>query len=217
MIVYTAIFGGYDKPLRPTLEGPEYVLFTEQPMDAPGWSVRVVERKFVNAARENRYYKLQPHKWFPNERVLYHDGGMRLNMFPEDILARFQAMTGGDHSVFTLRHSLRHTMRQEFAWVRTKGIVLGSILDEQQARYEAEGAPFDDPVAEARLLISRPDAVRFYDVWWGEVHQAAHRDQVSFAYARWRTNADAVLIEEPNWRVLFSHRSHQKIQLRGAT
>ena len=217
MIVYTAIFGGYDKPLKPNFAGScPHVLFTDHEMEAPGWEVRVVAREFGNPARENRYYKMHPHKLFPKKRTIYHDGGMRLNMYPVDILKRFQVMAGGDHSVFTLKHSLGHTMRQEFEWVRRKGIVLPSVLDEQWARYEVEGAPFDDPVAEARLLVSRPDASRFYGVWWEEVRQYAHRDQVSFAYARWRTKADVCLIEEPNWRALFSHKPHRKTQLRGA-
>ena len=216
MTVYTAIFGGYDNPLVPLARGERHVLFTDHAVRAPGWDVRVVSRRFSNPARENRYYKLQPHKFFPGETVLYHDGGMRLLAPPEVILERFRGIAGGDHSVFTLRHSLGHSMRNEFDWVRRKRMVSAEVLDVQEARYVIEGSPFDAPVAEARLVVSRPGSEGFFDAWWGEVRQFAHRDQVSFAYARWRSEADVYLVPFLTARGYWEHKPHVVAQLREA-
>jgi len=214
VVVYTAIFNAYDRPL-PAGRGCPHVLFTDAPVRAPGWDVRIVPRRFTNAARENRFYKLSPHRLFPGERVIYHDGGMRLRVPPESVLQCFQAHAGGDHSIFTLRHSLGHVMRDEFAWVRRKGITSPAVLDAQEREYRAAGMPFDAPVAEARLIISRPDAGAFFDAWWAEVERFSHRDQVSFPYAWWSTAADVHLVPYQLARAHFKLRPHVRPQLQG--
>lgn len=218
MIVYTSVFDGYDRPRAPAFPSVPHVLFTDAPTTAPGWDVRVVKRRFPNPARENRWYKLQPHHLFPGvERVIYHDGGMRLTVSPAELISRFIHHAGGDHSVFTLRHSLGHTMRDEFAWVRARGITDPRVLDAQEREYQLAGMPFDAPVAEARLLVSRPDSREFFSAWWAEVARWSHRDQLSFAVARHLTSADVHLIDGIPWGELFSKRPHRRRQLVGAS
>jgi hypothetical protein len=212
---YTAIFGGYDKPRAAP---PGGVLFTDRAPDPRlGWDARIVAPPFPdNLARSNRYFKLQPHRHFTG-RVLYLDGGMTLTTTPEGVLAAFQAVAGGDHDVFTLRHSLGHTASDEPDWVLRKGIVRRDVLDSQAQRYARLGVPPDTPTAEARLIIAKlPQAVPFFDAWWGEVREYTHRDQVSFPFAWWSTRADVFLAPYDWGRSLFRHARHAKPQLEGA-
>lgn len=215
---YTAVFGRYDKPRAAP---PGGVMFTDTaPPSRLGWDARVERAPYPdNLARSNRFYKLQPHASLPDAaRVLYFDASMTLNLEPAAILARFQAIAGGDHDVFTLRHSLGHTAASEPSWVAEKGITRAEVLERQVAWYRDSGLPPDTPTAEARLIIAKlPAAIPFLDAWWSEVRMFSHRDQVSFPFAWWTTRADVFLVPYEFARRMFTIRPHAKPQLREAS
>lgn len=219
MTSFTAIFGGYDRP-RAAPAG-RAVLFTDcVPTTDEGWEVRLTKAPYPeNLARSNRAIKLQPHRHLPDaERVLYLDGGMTLTRSPRDILAAFQDQAGGDHDVFILRHSLGHTLASEPAWVAGKGITRADVLARQIDRYRELGVPPETPTVEARLIISKPAAAAaFFDAWWAEVREFAHRDQVSFPFALWSTRADVHLVPFAFARPFFTIKPHARPQLKGAT
>ena len=215
MISYSAVFGGYDCPRRAP---PGGVLFTDRaPPRKLGWDARVIAPPYPdNLARSNRFFKLQPHAHLDADRVLYLDASMTLTVSPAEVLRAFQAEAGGDHDVFTLRHSLGHTVADEPAWVEQKGITRADVLARQTARYH--GVPVGTPTAEARLIIARlPEAIPFLDAWWAEVRDFSHRDQVSFPFAWWSTGADVFLVPFRFSRSFFTIRPHAQPQLRGAT
>jgi hypothetical protein len=218
MTVYTAIFGGYDR-VRRAPEGGGILYTDRHPSVDMGWTVRVVKVEHANLARLNRAYKLQPHLYFDDCRVLYHDGSMALKVPPHELLARFIDKAGGDHDVFTLAHSLGHAARDEAAWVRQKGYVRSDVLRRQVERYRALGMPGDIPGAEPRLVVSRlNDRTRaFFDLWWGEVRDHGHRDQVAFPYAWWATGADVYLVPFRWSRPLYDLWPHVKPQRVAAT
>jgi hypothetical protein len=175
-----------------------------------------MHRHFPNPARENRYYKLQPHDLFPPDaRVLYHDGSMSLTKSPADILREFEEQAGGTHDVFTLAHSLGHTREMEPKWVHMKRIADDRILKKQAERYDALGLPKNLPTAEPRLIISLLNSKTraFFDVWWSEVAVYTHRDQVSFPYAAWVSMADIHLVPFLFARPFFTIKPHAKRQL----
>ena len=216
MIPYSAVFGGYDKPQRAPAGG---VLFTDSmPPESFGWGARVVTPPFPdNLARSNRYYKLQPHQHFPEgARVLYFDARVNLLHSPEETLAGFQDLAGGDHDVFLLTHTLNHDVEQEIAWVREKGITAPSVLDAQRERYARHEGLLKLPTCQAPIIIAKRNerTSEFFSVWWAEVRDYSHRDQISYAYARWMTGVDARLIPYERARPLFKLRPHAKPQLR---
>ena len=215
IVPYSAVFGGYDHPRRAP---PGAVLFTDRaPSRKLGWTARVTSPPYPdNLARSNRYYKLQPHAHLDADRVLYLDASMTLKASPAGILRAFQTEAGADHAVFTLRHSLGHTVADEPAWVERKGITRADVLARQVTRYR--DVPPGTPTAEARLIIARlPDAVEFLDAWWAEVREFSHRDQVSFPFAWWVTRADVFLVPYAFARRFFTIRPHARPQLKEAT
>ena len=214
VVPYSAVFGGYDHPRRAP---PGGIMFTDRaPPRALGWDARVVAPPYPNLARSNRYFKLQPHAHLDGDRVLYLDASMTLTASPAEVLRAFRREAGGDHDVFTLRHSLGHTLADEPAWVREKGITREDVLARQVARYH--DVPAGTPTAEARLIVARlPNAIPFLNAWWAEVREFSHRDQVSFPFAWWSTSADVFLVPYQFARPFFTIRRHAQPQLRGAT
>jgi len=214
VIVYTALFGDYDKLRSTSYPDVEHVLFTDKDRVIPGWRTVVVERQFYNPARENRYYKLQPQKLFPGERVLYHDASMQLKTHPLELLEWFNNQTRAYNSLYALEHPLLHTLPMEFDWVREQGMVDEEILRDMEKRYAS--VPKDSVGIEARLLISTPGASKFFDVWWSEVERYAHRDQLSFHYARFKAPCSMGLVPLKAARHHFKIAPHSKKQLQNA-
>jgi hypothetical protein len=220
VIVYTAIFGRYDRP-HPAPEGGGVLFTDEAPKRARGWDVRVTAPADpANPARSNRAIKLQPHVHLPTaERTVYVDGRMGLRVSGLELTRRFITWAGGDHDVFALTHSLGHTAHDEFAWVRERRITSEPVLREQQERYRLAGMPDDLPTAQAGVLVVRrtPAAITFMDVWWEEVRRYSHRDQLSLPYAAWLTGADVHLVPIERARALWVGRPHARPQLVGAS
>jgi hypothetical protein len=195
-------------------------MFTDAPPpERLGWEARIVRPPYPNnLARSNRYYKLQPHAHLMADRVLYMDGRMRLNANPADVLAAFQDEAGADHDVFMPAHSLGHMAYDEPDWVLQKGITSPSVIREQVQRYEEAGMPRDLPACQAGVFIAKlNDRTReFFNAWWAEVERYSHRDQISFPYAWWSTNADVHLVPYKVARARFRLRAHALPQLEGA-
>lgn len=176
MIVYSALFGGYDRvPAAPFSQSCRHVLFTDAEVDASGWEVVTVAP--VGPPRlQNRSYKLQPHVHFPGESTLYHDANMLLLAEPAVIHA---TLLGGS-SIGMVRHSRRHTLAHEFAAVKRYGLADPVMLKTQTNRYRHL---LGVKIGEAGLLATTPDAEPFMTAWWAEVSTYSHRDQLALPWA----------------------------------
>ena len=90
IVVYTAIFDGYDQLLTDHVvnDGVKYVCFTDADIkDAGRWELRRVERTQKSGRRENRRYKLLSHRWFPDaDYTIYFDGCSKLLIDPVDLV-----------------------------------------------------------------------------------------------------------------------------------
>lgn len=213
--VYTALFGGYDE-LRPALDSRVgHVLFTdgERSGNVNGWEIVNVKRRFVNPARENRYYKLQPHLHFPLKTVMYHDASMKLRL-PATVIAKQMVAKDPHADAYFLRHSLGHHIQDEFDWLREKGIVDNDLLDYLRVRYS--GIENDIPGVEARLFLAKPSAEPLFRLWWDEVREFAHRDQISYYYALKESGVRVCLLDFRETRAWYHIFPHSKPQLSGA-
>ena len=64
IVVYTAIFGGYNELIeQPQFENVDYICFTDRNLSSSSWKVVVVSEPPVgnDNTRNNRYYKILPH------------------------------------------------------------------------------------------------------------------------------------------------------------
>lgn len=186
MVVYTANFGDYDTLRSAFFKDVEHILFTDRRVRVDGWRTVVVDRQFDNPAKDNRFYKLQPHIHFPGQQTLYIDACMQLRSHPKRILSLFEANSINRANLYAIRHPLNHTLPMEIDWVRGKGLVDDELLSVMSKRYRR--VPQRQVGIEARLLLHMGGEEKFFDTWWGEVRDYAHRDQISFHYARHMSN-----------------------------
>jgi len=67
-VIYTAIFGGYDKLPEPTFipEGWDFICFTDSNIQSDIWTIKNVPAIYEDSTRNARKHKLLPHRLFPN-------------------------------------------------------------------------------------------------------------------------------------------------------
>ncbi|MCA1800622.1 MAG: hypothetical protein LC650_04960 [Actinobacteria bacterium] len=213
MIVYTALFGGYDKLRSTPYTDVEHYLFTENPEPVRGWNVNLVERQFDNPARDNRYYKLQPQRFFSGETVFYHDAGTIPRVHPQRILDWMIKQTEPGADMYALGHPLRNTLPMEIALVRERGIVDDGILKHLTERYSK--TPQDRVGIEARLFVAMPSSKPLFDIWWEEVRDHSPRDQIPYHYALHESGVNVATVPLPKARHLFNIYPHSIKHPRG--
>jgi hypothetical protein len=115
LLVYTAVFDGYDRvfpPMHPE-PGIDHVVVTDDPrMDAPGWRLHIIERSaFGSGKAANLHYKALMHRELPGyDASLYIDGNIRLIGRTSEVFDRFLA-SGAALGVY--RHPKRSTVADE--------------------------------------------------------------------------------------------------------
>ena len=66
-VIYTTIFGGYDNLVDPQYkpEGWDFICFTDNDkITSDKWQIKLVTPLYVDGARDNRRYKILPHRHF---------------------------------------------------------------------------------------------------------------------------------------------------------
>jgi hypothetical protein len=204
IIVYTALFGNID-PLwaaAPHKTQARFVVFTDTVRQEVGqwggnpprlsggaqarparWEQRVAPAEY-GARRTARYYKCNPHLFFPDADVsIWVDSNVRLRLTPEQAVARWLK-----HDLATFKHPDRDCVyREARACVKMRKDDR-AILEGQAAVYRAVGMPARWGLAETRVVIRRHTAAiaQLNDAWWQEIVHYSQRDQIAFPFTCWR-------------------------------
>jgi len=186
LVVYTALFGDYDElflPSRAQAQRCDFVVFTDQPNVPPPWRRGYVDFAGPDDSRRNRFYKLLPHRLFPQyEWSLYLDSNIDLRSDPIAFLDRYCDL-GADFLLF--RHPSRTSIAEELAACIEKRKDDAVLMVRQVARYLDSGFRHDFPLTENNVLLRRHNArdlVDLNETWWEEVRSSSGRDQLSLSY-----------------------------------
>lgn len=189
IVVYTALFGGYDELVDPPLiDGCDYVCFTDcEDLKSERFRIVQCDNLFLDPSRDNRMYKVLPHRYFPEyEYSLYMDASVRMNRVDLYELIQKYLLTA-DLALF--RHGKRSCLYKERRICAKKGKDHIQVMNEQIARYLQEGFPEEWGLTENTVLLRRHNAdvmVGFSEDWWREIEMGSRRDQLSFAYVAWK-------------------------------
>jgi len=203
VVVYTAVFGGYDAMLPTTMSLPEgrHVCFTDVSASSPTrWDVRQVARRFDDPQLEARMYKLLAHQWFPRARYsVWHDGNMSLKIRPEQAVQYL-----GNHDVALFAHPERDCAYEEAGAILAMGKAPGAEekIRAQVMEYKRRrGYPAHHGLVATGLVVRRhTEAVaRFNDAWWSELVRYSNRDQMSVNYVLWRLGMDYAVFPGNFW------------------
>ena len=208
--VYSAITGGYENYMRPLVLDPniDYFLFTDTPEKFdPDWAT-VIETPYHGSTpvRTARYIKTHPHFWFPEyDYAIWMDA----NILPIASLYPFvNKLEGTAHEATFIPHPLRFNFMEEGMELLKFDLDNKYLIQEQIARYGKIEGVMEEELIETNLFICRPqlEVTRtFMSLWWSELNNYSHRDQLSINYALLKSGLKWTPLFEEN----ISVRSHE--------
>jgi hypothetical protein len=217
LVVYTAVFGGYDMIRAPRERSPgvDYVCFTDSRRPVPeGWTRADLPSLAdpLSPASRNRWAKMHPHLLFSDhDASLYVDGNIDVI---GDVAALAQrAIDQGPLSMYD--HPFRRCLYDEAVTCARVGLDWLAPIRRHVERYAREGFPRHAGLYEANVIVRRhhePLVVRAMDRWWAEWQSGIKRDQLSLTYALWREGLPVHSLGQHDPRFVqhyFIYRAHR--------
>jgi hypothetical protein len=191
LVVYSAIFGGYDSPKEHyRIPDADYVMFSDHSFSSKLWDVRNVPcLPKLGAQRTNRFYKLNPHIFFPEyEYSLYIDGNWQMlkNLFDLMIAYMGKAIICNPHDAGSYKKDL---YAEADLCIKLNKAPL-SLIQAQIAHYKKAGIPKNFGLWGCQFMLRRhntDDCKKLMETWWAEVKQWTARDQISYPFAVYLT------------------------------
>jgi hypothetical protein len=210
-VVYTAIFGDYDRlePVNPSWNC-DFVCFTDNPaIVAPGWRPIVVQLNGELPAAANRRYKMLPHKYLSSYVTsLYVDGHIKIIADPSDLFRKYLEFG----SIALMKHPDRDCAYDEAVACIASGLVNKQDVQRQMSEYAAQGFPKKFGLTANGLIFRKhldENVIDLMECWWQEYCIGGKRDQLSLQFLIWKRNIKAMLLEES----AFSEMKHFRISI----
>lgn len=215
-VIYTAIFGGYDKLRDPVTvsEGCDYVCMTDDAsLRSKVWKTIVVPDDGTPLTLKDRKIKILPHRYFPEYRYsLYVDGNILITADALRLIDKYL-----ENGVMALsRHRDRSCIYDEAeVCLRQRKGDRDAILS-QIAKYRSAGYPAKNGLYANNVLLRKhnsPEVVKVMDDWWEEVCRESGRDQISFPFIAYKNKFSPDILEEGPYsgRGYFVKKLHKRI------
>lgn len=188
MLVYTAIFDGYDSLLEPRINSFNYMCYTNYIVKHHSrWNMINCDFQ-MDGFRKNRYIKINSHKFAKNDISIYIDPTFYIT---RDFSNKVEDWLG-DNNIAVMLHPKRGRSVYEEAkyLIKRKPHKLDSIdiVKKQMDMFLDDGLPKNTPANQGGLIIRRDteDVNKFNEKWWDIVKNYSKRDQLSFSYVSWK-------------------------------
>lgn len=216
-LIYTAVFGEYDRVYPPVRPEPDmdYLIVTDRAgMEVPGWKTMAADSSaFASTTAANRYYKMLIHRLVPGyDASLYIDGNIRLL---DATAPLFDELERSEAALAAFAHPRRSTVAEEAqAVIELAKVGDAAAVRKEVSHYRADGFPDTIRLIEGTVLLRnhrRPDLGPAMELWWRLFGEHLTRDQLSLPYAIWKTGLSVHLLEgsfrNPNpYFALYPHR-----------
>lgn len=216
LLVYTAVFGGYDRVFPPVVPEAEldYVVVTDDPdLKLAGWRVLKVDPAAHGSPKAaNLHYKALMHRELPGyDASLYIDGNIRLLGRTSEVFETFLAT---DAALGVFRHPTRDCVADEVETCVDSRRGDPATLRAELAAYREEGFADDQGLIEAGIILKNhnaPDMDPAMGLWCDLFSRFRTRDQFSLPVVKARTGVSCAYhdfsFRNPNpW---FGHYPHR--------
>jgi len=186
IVVFTENIGDYDtlKPIN-RYENTRCIAFVDKDMVVDGWEIINVGnieqvKSLKHAKLICKYIRTHSHELLPDHDYSLHiDANMTLTTDPNKIL---EEIINKPHSLMAFNHYIRETIYDEAKQCIEWKLDNVNRISEQVDRYRKEG--YVGKLYECGFLLRKntKEVQSFDQIWWSEVLQNSHRDQISFPY-----------------------------------
>ena len=215
ILVYTALFGNYDKLLEPEVMDDEcdYVCVTDNnDILSEKWDVIYV-KPHCDSVEMNRQYKMLPHRFFADYDIsLYIDANVKLKGRPSNLIKKYMASA----SLAFPRHFKRNCIYDEaMICLRHKKITKEQFDKITEELLKGNRFPSQIGLAENNILIRNhhdESLIKVMEDWWLSFKIYAPRDQLTLMYLLWKNKSSFVFMEESsrNKNSYFSYHLHKQ-------
>ena len=206
VVVYTAIFGGYDKLQTPKniSSQVDYICFTDSNLESDIWEIRKVPAIYSDSTRCARKYKLLPHRYLSDYDVsIWIDGNIVIHGSIDNFITNINEKNIAvyDHmQCFDKRNCIYQEAQAIFYFGNKNGNYKDdpTIIQNQIEKYAKEGYPQNNGLISSGILLrkhNKTDVKQSMEYWWNEIKYGSKRDQLSFNYAAWKTNLNFTYIK----------------------
>lgn len=207
-VVYTAIYGKYDKLTEPMYVNPnlDYYAFTDQ--EIPEGSVwkkmdlaSFPQLSSLDDYHRAKYFKLFPYEFFTNyDFSIWVDGNVKLvaDIYPLAIMADDSAMATFENP----HHDCIYTEKKYMVYYNR---VNEKAIEKQVDDYRKDGFPEHYGMREFSIIYRNHHNEECYGLmkeWWSHCNQYTMRDQISLPYILWKHGKCIEYIKSlgENWR-----------------
>jgi hypothetical protein len=197
-IIYTSVFGGYDKVAMQKSKGWDWKCFSEDN------SLSLYEDNNRNAKR----FKILPHRYFEDyEYSVFIDGNMTVRGNLDKLIEKYLS----DANVAFFSHNNNNLDARNSAYDEAQTIFdLGEknmkispdrgilnykdnpyVIQKQMERYRILRYPANDGLITGMVILRRhneKDCIETMEDWWTEIKYNSKRDQLSFNYCAWKND-----------------------------
>ncbi len=211
VVIYTAIFGGYDELVEPDYipEDCDFVCFTDSThFKSDVWNIRVTTPYYEEPVRNSRYYKTKPHVFFPDYEIsLWIDGTINvkndIHYLIKDYLSDANMACFNHNRTILDPHDCAYFSAQYILQLGEKnykkypefGIKTykddPALIVSQMKKYRQEGFPEHFGHVISGIIFRRhneQDCIDVMKTWWEEIKYHSHLCQLSLGYSFWKNN-----------------------------
>lgn len=197
-VIYTAITGKYDDLLYQDYvdDNFDYVCFTDDPALTSGlFNIVQIpqELNIYSSVKKQRNIKINPHLYLKKyETSVWIDANIKLKGNPLELI-------DDENYIFIPVHPFRSCIYTEAAKCISLNKDTAEHINRQVEYYKTIKYPENNGMCQSGIIIRKhnnPECIKLMTVWWNMVKNYSHRDQLSFNYAVWKTNAKVKYLDK---------------------
>lgn len=192
-VIYTTVFGNYDRIKTPRFinEDYDYILFTDSDtFDSERLDINDIEWKISvynnggNPKMKAKDIKVNPHKYLKGyDLSVYFDGSFQQ-------INDINLLVKETDDFKMCKHPRRICAYEEASVCSRMRLDSTSVIKNQIDRYKSEGFPENFGLAMGGIIIRKHNkkSKAISELWWEEIKKGSNRDQLSFNYCLWKLN-----------------------------
>lgn len=223
IVIYTAIFGGYDEIQEPLYVNPlmDYYIFTDREVPKNSIWKKINIEKYLDISDMDSYHISKYIKLFPNiffesyDFSIWVDGTTKIWA---DLYAYIDRLNGNVIGMFD--NPVHDCIYTEANFLIYYNRVPYELIRRQIADYRKEGYPEHNGMYECTIIVREHNDLKCRKLmleWWQQINRYSMRDQISFPYVLWKNGISrsevTVLGENRNYNPRISFAKHRKTQI----
>jgi hypothetical protein len=181
-LIYTAIFGNYDKLWEPKVvtEGWEYVCYTDQNFESNVWQIINIDPPHKDLTKASKFIKIMKNPEEGSDLFVWVDGSIEIRKDIDEFISKIP-----ECELAMQVHPFNSSLQEELeACIRMNKDDV-KIMREQVNNYTLI-SPYQ--FTQNNIIVKRKGIQNAMRKWWTQVDEYSKRDQLSFIWSMQQCN-----------------------------